>query len=320
MEHPLKTETQSRRHFLHEALLATTSIAVLPQLLGCRALSAKAGDGWQIGAYTRPWDQWDYRTALDGIAEAGFEWCGIMTAKSSKGWLVLTVDSTVEEAVEIGMEIRRRDLKCLSLYAGEFPVAKSVAEGIGGLRALVDLCAACGSSNLMLGGVGDAKLYDAYFKVIAECCDYAVSRNVGLSVKPHGGFLASGAACRNGVEKVGHRNFRVWYDPGNILYYSEGRLDPVSDAADVDGLVVGLSVKDFRPPKDVMVTPGTGQVSWPALMARLKQGGFRGGPLLIECLERGERPQVLASARSARSFLENLVQPVSAQPSQQCAT
>jgi len=81
---------------------------------------------------------------------------------------------------------------------------------------------------------------------------------------------------------------------------------------DVDGLVVGMSVKDFRPPKDVMVAPGVGQVNWPALMARLKQGGFRRGPLLIECLERGERPQVLAAARLARAFLENLVLPANA--------
>lgn len=296
----------TRRQFLRQVIVTTGAAYVVAQTLGCRALSDRVGAGWQIGAYTRPWDQWDYQTALDGIAEAGFKWCGIMTAKSTKNWLVLTVDSPMEEATEVGAEVRKRGLKCLSLYAGEFPVARSVADGITGLRKLVDLCAACGSPNLMLAGVGDAKLYDAYFKVIAECCEYAAKKGIGLSMKPHGGFLSTGADCRRGVAKVGHKDFRIWYDPGNIFYYSDGKLDPVNDAADVDGLVVGMSVKDFRLPKDVMVTPGTGQVDFRRVLARLKQGGFRRGPLLVETLERGDLAKVTAEAKKARAFLEQL--------------
>jgi len=295
----------SRRRFLRQTLLASGTVCVAAQTFGCRSLGGNAGRRWQIGAYTRPWDQWDYRTALDGIAEAGFKYAGIMTAKG-KTWLVLTVDSPLEEAAEVGAEVRKRQLRCLSLYAGEFPVAKSVEAGIAGLRRLVDLCATCGSPNLMLAGVGDLKLYDDYFKVISEGCDYAAGKRIGLSVKPHGGFLASGADCRKAVEKVGHKNFRIWYDPGNIFYYSDGKLDPVNDAADVDGLVAGMSVKDFRLPKEVMVTPGAGLVEWPTLFARLKQGGFRRGPLLVECLERGDLAKVTAEAKKARLFLEKL--------------
>jgi sugar phosphate isomerase/epimerase len=300
------TRRLSRRHFLRQALLTGGAACASAQTSGCRSLAGSPRAGWQIGAYTRPWDQWDYRTALDGIAEAGFKSCGVMTAKSRQGWLVLTERSPLEDAAEVGAEVRQRGLACLSLYAGEFPVAESVAAGVAGLRKLVNLCRACGSPNLMLAGVGDAKLYDAYFKVIAECCPYAAAKGIGLSLKPHGGFVATGADCRKGVERVGHQDFRVWYDPGNIFYYSDGQLDPVRDAADVDGLVSGMSVKDFRPPKDVMVTPGTGQVDWSALMARLRRGGFRRGPLLVETLERGDRAHVLASARQAREFLEDL--------------
>lgn len=301
-----QTSSFSRRRFLRQTLLAGGAACVAAQSLGCRSPGGNAGRGWQIGAYTRPWDQWDYRTALDGIAEAGFKYAGIMTAKGSKGWLVLTVDSSLEEAAEVGAEVRKRGLQCLSIYAGEFPVAKSVEAGIEGLRKLVHLCAACGSPNLMLAGVGDEKLYDAYFKVIAECCDYAAGKGIGLSVKPHGGFLASGADCRRAVTKVGHKNFRIWYDPGNIFYYSDGKLDPVNDAADVDGLVAGMSVKDFRLPKEVMVTPGAGLVDFHRVLARLKQGGFRGGPLIVECLERGDRAKVTAEGKKARLFLEQL--------------
>jgi hypothetical protein len=157
-----------------------------------------------------------------------------------------------------------------------------------------------------MGGIGDEKLYNAYYKAIAECCDYAAEKGVGISVKPHGGLNATGPQCRKTIEMVGHKNFRIWYDPGNIFYYSDGKLDPIADAATVDGLVVGMCIKDYKHPKNVAVTPGTGQVDFPAVLARLKQGGFTGGPLVVECLEPGDLKQTLAEAKKARQFLEEL--------------
>ena len=82
----------------------------------------------------------------------------------------------------------------------------------------------------------------------------------------------------------------------------------------VDGLVAGMCVKDFemsesggKIKKDVNLTPGTGRVDFPKVMARLKKGGFKGGALVIECLARGDRKQLLAEAKKARRFVEELV-------------
>ncbi|MHC4487867.1 MAG: sugar phosphate isomerase/epimerase family protein, partial [Planctomycetota bacterium] len=200
---------------------------------------------WLIGCYTRPWAQYDYRVALDAIAEAGFKYAGLMTER-------------------VGQEAKKRGLALPSAYCGGIPVAKSLEAGIEGLKKLIDNCAACGVKNLMMGGTGDEKLHKAYYKAIAESCDYAAEKGIGISVKPHGGLNATGPQCRKTIEMVGHKNFRIWYDPGNIFYYSNGKLDPVVDAATVDGLVVGMSVKDYKHPKNVSVTPGTGQVNFPA--------------------------------------------------------
>jgi sugar phosphate isomerase/epimerase len=106
---------------------------------------------------------------------------------------------------------------------------------------------------------------------------------------------------------VGKKNFGVWYDPGNVCYYSDGKLDPAEDAAAVDGLVRGMSVKDYRRPKRVDVTPGTGEVNFPAVMARLKKGGFTAGPLVIECLSPGDLRTLSEEAKRARKFVEELV-------------
>ncbi|MGB2808167.1 MAG: neutral/alkaline non-lysosomal ceramidase N-terminal domain-containing protein, partial [Sedimentisphaerales bacterium] len=295
----------SRRHFLGQTVkLGTVGFAASCSVT-LPTLSKNSDSPWQIGCYTRPWGQHDYRVALDAIAEAGFKYAGLMTTKSKTG-LVISASTTLEEAERIGEEVKKRGLAVPSVYGGGIPVEKSLKAGIEGLRKLIDNCAACGAKNLLMGGTGNDKLYEVYYKAIAECCNYASEKGIGISVKPHGGLNATGPQCRKTVEMVGHRNFRIWYDPGNILYYSNGELDPVTDAATVDGLVVGMCIKDYRHPKDVLVTPGTGKVNFPAVLARLKKGGFTRGPLVVECLQRGDLKQTLAEARKARRFLEEL--------------
>jgi sugar phosphate isomerase/epimerase len=295
------TSDMTRRTFLKNTV-ALTGIGAL----GERSLRAapEAAVAFPIGCYTRPWDQHEYRVALDAIAEAGYKYAGIMTAKG-KSWVIITVETTPEEAGRIGEEVKKRGLKTLSVY-GDFSVTTSLEQGIAGLRRLVDNCAVCGSPNLLLGGTSQEQHYAAYYKAIAECCGYAAAKGVGLSIKPHGGLNATGPQCRKAIELVHDKSFGLWYDPGNIFYYSDGQLDPAVDAATVDGLVVGMSVKDFRPPKEVMVTPGTGQVNFAEVFARLRKGGFKRGPLIVECLERGEVDKVTAEARKAREFLEKL--------------
>jgi sugar phosphate isomerase/epimerase len=255
---------------------------------------------WQLGCYTRPWAAHDYRAALDAISGAGYAYVGLMTAKS-KNNLILSADSTPEEAAVVGAEAAQRGLKVISLWGGSFPLDKP-----DGLKRLIGISAACGCPNLLLGGA-DEKSAAAYYKIVAACCDYAAERNVGLSVKPHGGTNANGAQCRKLIDQIHHTSFRLWYDPGNIFYYSDGALDPVDDAAAVDGLVVGLSVKDFKPPKEVALTPGTGQVNFPKVFARLKQGGFTRGPLVVECLTPGDLPHLAAEAEKARAFVTSLI-------------
>lgn len=237
---------QTRRKFI-TGMLGATGAALLARS------AAGPTPRWQIGCYTRPWAQYDYRVALDGIAAAGFKYAGLMTARSPR--LVISVETTIDEAVAIGEEARQRGLELSSVYGGGFPVKDSIDAGIAGLKRLID--------------------------------------------------NSTGPQCRRILERVGHPNLRLWYDPGNIYFYSDGKLDPVDDAATVDGLVAGMSVKDFRPPKEVNVTPGTGQVDFPRVFARLKRGGFTGGPLIVETLA-ADATDIVAEAKKARQFLEGL--------------
>ena len=300
-----KANSINRRTFLGGVAgmgVAGMSVLKLPALLAAEAAPARKPN-WQIGCYTRPFDQFDYPLALDAIAEAGFRYVGIMTSNIA-GWVMIKSSTPVEEVRNMHRAARKRGLEVLSIY-GEFPVSSSLEENCRGLKQLIDDAAICECPHLMLGGIGDER-YQIYYQTVAECCDHAAAKGVNLSIKPHGGRNATGPQCRKAIELVGRKNFGLWYDPGNIFFYSDGQLDPVADAATVDGLVMGMSVKDYRPPKDVLVNIGEGRVDFPKVFDRLKQGGFTGGPLLVECLARGSLADVKAAARKARLFLEQL--------------
>lgn len=295
----------SRRGFLAGAAAGAVTLPALSQAAATQPASGKpARKPWQIGCYTRPWGAHEYTVALDAVAEAGFKYVGLMT---TKGGLVLSAATTPEQAARIGEEIRKRKLEVLSTYGGEIPVQESLEAGIAGMRRLIDNCAAVGCRSLLMGGIGDQKYYDAYYKAIGECCGYAAEKKLAVTVKPHGGLNSTGPQCRKCIEQVNHPNFTLWYDPGNIYYYSDGKLDPVDDAPAVDGIVTGMCVKDYEHPKKVDVTPGTGRVNFKAVLSRLAKGGFTGGPLVIECLaSRDTLAGTLAEAKKAKAFLEHL--------------
>jgi sugar phosphate isomerase/epimerase len=294
----------SRRAFLGgTARLGMAGLAAsnLQALFAADAVAARQ-PAWQLGCYTRVFDQFDYPVALDALAEAGFKYVGLMTTKQG---VMIKTTTPAEEVRAMHNEARKRGLKVLSVY-GDFSVGDSLDAGVRGLKQLIDDAGICECPNLMLGGTTNEKLFQLYYKTIAECCDYAAVKGVGLSIKPHGGQNATGPQCRKAIELVGKKNFGLWYDPGNVFYYSDGKLDPVADAATVDGLVVGMSVKDFLPPKEVLVNIGEGKVDFPAVFERLKKGGFTHGPLIVECLARGSLESVKAAATKARQFLEQL--------------
>ncbi len=311
----------TRRHFLTRAASAGAVIVASP--LAARLANAASdtdGPQYKIGIYTRPWGKYDYQVALDAIATAGYKYVGLMSTKPKDGkkWtFVISADTTLEEARQVGKEVRERGLIASSAYCGPIPVAKSLEAGIAGLRRIIDNCAAAGVKSLLMGGIGNVKLYDRYYKAVAECCDYAADKKIPITVKPHGGLNSTGSQCRKCIEIVGHSNFSLWYDPGNIFYYSNGELDPVDDAKTVAGLVkVGMCIKDFtmtvkdgKPTRDVLITPGTGRVNFSKGLRVLKKGGFNGGDLVIECLTPGDGglDTLLAEAKKARRNCERFV-------------
>ncbi|MBL7037930.1 MAG: sugar phosphate isomerase/epimerase [Pirellulaceae bacterium] len=301
----LQSDQLTRRRFLARTLAAGATGLVAPHLAAgatSAAMPYLEDRGWQIGCWTRPWSKYDYRVGMDAIAEAGFKYIGLTGAKT-KTRRVIAPATTIEESREVGEEAKKRDLTITNVYGGGIPLDK----GGESLHKMIDNCAAAGAWSVLLAHMGNEETYEVCCKTVAECCDYAAERRVVIVLKPHGGTTGTGPQLRKAAELVAHENFTVMYDPGNIYYYSNGEVDPVQDAATVDGVITGMSVKDYKHPKNVALTPGTGQVDFPALMARLGKGGFTHGPLIIETLAPGDPAQTLEEAKKARKFVEELV-------------
>jgi sugar phosphate isomerase/epimerase len=309
-----------RRRFLKQsATLAAVGIlgqsAANPRQSAAQATADSAtteSTPWTLGCFTRPFSAFSYADTVNAIADGGYSAIGLMSLRLSSGTVSLA-DASPAQVDEIRDRATERNLSIVATYYDGPPLGipgnpgDSITLATQTMRGVIDRChdATCGT--ILMGGTGDANLLDAYYKVVRSVCDYAAEKNVALVLKPHGGLNATGDQLRSIVGLVDHPAFRVWYDPGNVFYYSKGELDPLDDVAAVDGLVTGMCVKDFEPPQSVELNPGTGRVDFAALMKRLAAGGFRGGPLVVETLAPGDLKATAANGTATRKFLERLL-------------
>src|SRR5512140_1902923 len=109
----------SRRDFLARAAQACGAGVLASNTALLQAQPAPAsGQSWQIGCYTRPFDKFDWRAAYDAIAEAGFKYAGLIST-NTKEWIMIRVNTSTEDARQMGEEASKRGLKLLSAY-GDF--------------------------------------------------------------------------------------------------------------------------------------------------------------------------------------------------------
>ncbi|MFV1967757.1 MAG: sugar phosphate isomerase/epimerase family protein [Pirellulaceae bacterium] len=300
-----KSICMTRRDFIRRVgALGAAGMFPLPAIGACQETLPPylKDEGWQIGCWTRPWAKFDYRVAMDEIAEAGFRYMATTGAKTSTG-RVIAPGTSLAEAERVGEEARQRGLTITNAYGGGI----ALHEGRDPLTKLIDNCAAAGARSVLIAHMGDKNTYDAHCLAIAESCEYAARHKIVIVLKPHGGMTGTGRQLRNALERVNHGHFTLMYDPGNIYYYSDGEIDPVQDVAHVAGLITGVSIKDYQHPRNVALSPGTGQVEFRELMVKLRNGGFHHGPLLVETLAPGDQADTRNEATKARKFVETLV-------------
>jgi sugar phosphate isomerase/epimerase len=258
-----------------------------------------------LGFFNRPWSSLPLVEALDSIVNTGTNYVGFLG--SSKG-ILLEWNTPWEEVENMRTLLGQRDMELRAVLAHvHFDVPEE--EAITRYKALIDRATALNAGTLLEMGAHEAAQVDMYFRVMKVVCGYAQDHGLNIVIKPHGGITSTGQECAQVVERVGHDNYRLWWDPGNIIYYRQ--LDPVAEALHVRGMVTGVCVKDclIRPDgtPTVDVTPGEGQVDFESVFRTLVDGGFKGGPCLIETLGPSDPQAATEAGKVALQYITRVM-------------
>jgi sugar phosphate isomerase/epimerase len=279
--------------------------------------SAASGVSWPIGCFNRPWMQkfgtalqpasvpqpanWGLDIALAGIKEAGYTFMGLLTAMPGEPFLAADADAGYLPALkkritEAGLTATMGALRIDFEFSQEDVVQQ--------IRRQIDHAQLLSLEWLLTFGVDKAEDYQRYYKAMTDAADYAQERQLKLVLKPHGGGSGSAAEILRCLKEVHRPNFKIWYDAGNIIYYT-GK-DPIEELKPIVQYVSGFCAKDC-PGKtgDVMIEFGTGKVDFHGVYKELKEAGFN-GPTFVEGAGGKTLAEVTASARANRLFLEKV--------------
>jgi sugar phosphate isomerase/epimerase len=292
----------NRRQFIQTTAIAATAAATM-NFSEVQAAETKS-PRWPIGCFNRPWvgDGMTYDTALDGVKGAGYKLTGLLTATKEDPFI--RPDATPEYLDALKKKIAAHDLRAnmgalrLKEDLGTDAALKDVQQQIDNAKFL-------GLEFVLTFGVDNAAQYENYYKLMANAAPYAHERGLKLVLKPHGGGSGASEEIIRCIGKVKQPNFKIWYDAGNIIYYT-GK-DPIEQLKPIAQHVTGFCAKDCDKEKgDVWLEFGTGKVDFRAVFSELKQAGFN-GPVMVECCKKGKTAEeTTASARKNREFLENL--------------
>jgi sugar phosphate isomerase/epimerase len=292
---------RKRRDFIREstALIGASFLTDVEPLLAAPAAASR----WPIGCMNRPWTKWSFDDTLAAVKAAGYPTIGLLTR--TKDAPFIAADATPEY-----LDGLKRALAASGLAANmgalrsrhDVPVDETVKD----LQKEIDNAAFLGLRYVMTFGVDEPAQYDNYFQSMARAAAYGAEKGVQVVMKPHGGSSGASDEILLALKKVGHANFKLWYDAGNIVYYT-GK-DPIEELKPIAPHVTGFCAKDCAAPKsEVMIQFGDGKVDFAGVFRVLQASGFA-GPIMVECCAVGETPQATsASARANREFLEKVL-------------
>jgi len=293
----------TRRHFL-AASSAVVATALLPRSLFAAAPSASPA--WPVGCFNRPWTKWSYDETLDAIKAAGYTHTGLLTPTPADPFT--SASATPEYLAALKQKIAARGLK-LNMTALRVNAGLALPAAIADTRKQIENGHSVGVEFALTFGEDKPERYENYFKIMADAAAFAEERGIKLVMKPHGGGSGASAEILSAIKTVGHKNFKIWYDAGNIIYYT-GK-DPVEELKPIVQHVTGFCAKDCsvatdatgkRKP-DVMIQFGAGKVDFTAVFKALKTGGFN-GPVMVECCKIGPTAaETTANAKANRDFL-----------------
>jgi sugar phosphate isomerase/epimerase len=339
----MKNHASTRREFLATAASAAAAAAMPASARGAaRPQPAR----WPIGSHTRPFASFRASQAgnpdyiLDAIKAAGFEFAdmiggaagggrnaapggtpGATAAPGAERGAAATPESTAELKQKLAARGLKSNIASLSTPQKGFTVADAIANA----RRVITNAHTLGQKYALNLGIEDYERWVDWCKVLSDAAAFGKERGVKVVVKHHHGLQNTSMDLIAWTRQVNHPNFGLFFDPGNVVYYT-GK-DPVKDLELIGPYVSGVVAKDCNAPHfmeravgdppfgakvtgagnpEVMIQFGTGKVDFAAFFKRLKSFGFN-GPVMVEGTAVGATlEETIANARANREFLEKV--------------
>lgn len=341
----MKIRPSTRREFLATAASAAAAAAILPA--STRAAPPPQSAQWPIGSHTRPFATFRVSQAgnpdyiLDAVKAAGFEYADMIPGAAGGGRNTAPgatrggaapaapaargAVATPEAVAELKQKLAARGLKSNIAPLSTPQKGVSLPDAIASARRVITNAHALGQKYALNLGMEDYERWADWCKVLADAAAFGQERGVKVVVKHHHGLQNTSMDLIAWTKQVNHPNFGVFFDPGNVVYYT-GK-DPVKDLELVGPYVSGVVAKDCNAPHfleraagdppfgaavtgtgnpEVMIQFGTGKVDFAAFFTRLKSFGFK-GPVMVEGTQVGATLEAtIANARANREFLEKI--------------
>lgn len=286
----------NRREFIQHTALVTAAAAAIE-------FTAEAKVNWPVGCFNRPWTKWSFDETLKQIKAAGYKTTGLLSTTRREPFIAADakpeyLDALKKKLADSGLTANMGAL----LSRHNIPIEDSVKE----MRQQIDNAKFLGLQFVLSFGVDKPEEYAHYYKVMHESAVYAEEKKIKLVMKPHGGGSGSSDEILKAIKEVNHRNFKIWYDAGNIIYYT-GK-DPIEELKPIAAHVTGFCAKDCPSVKgEVMSQFGTGKVDFAGVFKAMKAAGFK-GPIMVEGVKVGATPEeTSANAKANREFLEKVL-------------
>ena len=156
--------------------------------------------------------------------------------------------------------------------------------------------------------------------MLNDAAAFGQDLGIQITTKHHHGLNNTPVELLGWMYQVNHPNFRLFFDPGNVIYYT-GK-DPLNQLDIIGPHVTGWVAKDCAGPQylerrsgdpgfgdgppdasgnEVMIQFGTGKVDFPAVYRKLKRDGFD-AVIYVEGTTSGDT--VEATTANARANLE----------------
>ena len=201
----------------------------------------------------------------------------------------------------------------------------SFADACAVARKQLECAHALGQRVLLSLGTTKPKEWVQLCKVLSYAAAFGQERGVQIVVKQHDGLNRTAVELLGWAKQVNHPNFGLFYDAGNVVYYTGA--DPVEQLEIVAPCITGVVAKDCtdaqyeerragdpgfgtKPPNphgdEVLIQFGTGKVDFPAMFRKLKSAGFN-GPVMVEGVSLGANfHDTVQNAAANRQYLEKI--------------